>query len=116
MFKDMIKVMNESLVSSDKTKVSTDNYIGILDIAGFESFEVNSLEQLFINLSNETLQQYFNNYVFKSELDDYRAEDVPVDQIRVGVVIRSIRIYSKGVMCHLKTCGGARPVDESLER
>jgi len=50
--------------------------LGILDIAGFESFEHNSLEQLLINLSNEHLQQHFNAHVFKGELEDYEQEGV----------------------------------------
>ncbi|CAD7950735.1 unnamed protein product, partial [Amoebophrya sp. A25] len=84
LFKEIILIMNETLLVADsqKTKVSTDNYIGILDIAGFESFAVNSLEQLFINLSNECLQQYFNDYVFKSELSDYKSEAVPITDIK----------------------------------
>lgn len=54
-------------------------FFGVLDIAGFESFEVNSLEQLFINLGNEHLQMFFNNHIFKMELDDYEKEGIPVD-------------------------------------
>jgi myosin heavy subunit len=56
-FRFIIRHLNTTLVTNENTKVGPANYIGVLDIAGFESFETNSLEQLFINLSNETLQQ-----------------------------------------------------------
>jgi len=57
-------------------------FFGVLDIAGFEIFEVNQLEQLFINLSNEKLQQYFNQFVFKQEFKEYEEEGVPFDRIK----------------------------------
>jgi len=76
LFKWLIKCINTTLSQNSK---ATGQFFGVLDIAGFESFEQNSLEQLFINLSNEHLQQHFNNHIFKMELDDYKAEGVSVD-------------------------------------
>eukprot|EP00439_Symbiodinium_sp_Y106_P042152 s1581_g5.t1 len=95
LFKWLIKRINSCLSEGKK---ATGQFFGVLDIAGFESFEHNSLEQLFINLSNEHLQQHFNNHIFKMELDlrlylqpwcggiltrmhsdDYKAEGISVD-------------------------------------
>jgi myosin heavy subunit len=51
-------------------------FIGVLDIFGFETFEVNTFETLLINHANEVLQHTFNRHVFEAELRLFREEGV----------------------------------------
>ncbi|KTG22591.1 hypothetical protein cypCar_00008225 [Cyprinus carpio] len=55
--------------------------IGILDIFGFENFEVNRFEQFNINYANEKLQEYFNKHIFSLEQLEYNKEGLVWDDV-----------------------------------
>lgn len=57
------------------------NWIGLLDIFGFEMFETNSFEQLCINLANESLQNHYNTYIFERDLEECRSEGIDMSMV-----------------------------------
>lgn len=73
LFQWITSVINRSLASGRK---STASFIGVLDIYGFETFQVNSFEQFCINYANEKLQLQFNQHVFKLEQEEYLREGI----------------------------------------
>uniref|UniRef100_A0A7N6A2T1 Myosin VAb n=1 Tax=Anabas testudineus TaxID=64144 RepID=A0A7N6A2T1_ANATE len=73
LFSWIVGSINSALKSGGKQH----SFIGVLDIYGFETFDVNSFEQFCINYANEKLQQQFNLHVFKLEQEEYMKEEIP---------------------------------------
>lgn len=76
LFNHIVEEINTSIACKKRGKDGVVSFIGVLDIFGFETFKINSLEQLFINYCNEALQEQFNAFVFRSEQDIYRREGI----------------------------------------
>ncbi|KAH9729020.1 Myosin-6 [Citrus sinensis] len=72
LFDWLVEKINNSIGQDPNSK----SLIGVLDIYGFESFKTNSFEQFCINLTNEKLQQHFNQHVFKMEQEEYSKEAI----------------------------------------
>uniref|UniRef100_A0A3P8TPH9 Uncharacterized protein n=1 Tax=Amphiprion percula TaxID=161767 RepID=A0A3P8TPH9_AMPPE len=81
MFLWMVVRINQQL----DTKQSRQHFIGVLDIAGFEIFDYNSMEQLCINFTNEKLQQFFNHHMFVLEQEEYKKEGIDWEFIDFGM-------------------------------
>ncbi|KAL7749084.1 Myosin type-2 heavy chain 1 [Sorochytrium milnesiophthora] len=75
LFEWIVQRTNDSLCT-DLVAQSFTNFIGVLDIYGFEHFKKNSFEQFCINYANEKLQQEFNQHVFKLEQEEYVREQI----------------------------------------
>ena len=71
LFDWVVAKVNESIRGAATEAMA---FIGLLDVFGFEIFEVNSFEQLCINFANEKLHQFFLKFVFKMEEQIYTEE------------------------------------------
>ncbi|DAZ99842.1 TPA: hypothetical protein N0F65_008585, partial [Lagenidium giganteum] len=73
-------------------KADINSSIGILDIYGFEIFEVNAFEQLCINYVNEKLQQLFISQTLQTEQEEYTRE---------GISWQKINFFNNQIVCDL---------------
>nr|XP_022919052.1 myosin-VIIa-like [Onthophagus taurus] len=73
MFIYLVEKINVAIYQPKLAKKSS---IGVLDIFGFENFDMNSFEQLCINYANENLQQFFVQHIFKLEQEYYTKEGI----------------------------------------
>ncbi|XP_076298792.1 myosin heavy chain 10 isoform X5 [Lasioglossum baleicum] len=115
MFRWLVNRINRSL---DRTKRQGASFIGILDMAGFEIFELNSFEQLCINYTNEKLQQLFNHTMFILEQEEYQREGIEWKFIDFGLDLQpTIDLIDKpmGIMALLdEECWFPKATDKTF--
>ncbi|KAL0965644.1 hypothetical protein UPYG_G00283890 [Umbra pygmaea] len=94
----LVNMLNESLANKDSSRKTV---IGLLDIYGFEVFNVNSFEQFCINYCNERLQQLFIQLTLKSEQDEYEIEGIewePVPYFNNKIICDLVEEKFKGII------------------
>ncbi|SPJ08884.1 myosin B [Plasmodium sp. DRC-Itaito] len=77
-FEYITKRINNFLNSNKELE----NFIGILDIFGFEIFVKNSLEQLLINIANEEIHNIYLFVVYEKESNLYKKEGIIIDSVK----------------------------------
>jgi len=101
LFDWIVAKVNDSLDAPNPRKY----FIGVLDIAGFEIFDLNVLEQLLINYTNERLQQFFNHHMFVQEQEEYKAEGIQWAFVDFGMdLVVTIELIEKkmGILAMLE--------------
>merc|ERR1712215_605073 len=81
-FRIVVDKCNETLIDPTMKRVQ---FIGVLDIAGFEIFDYNGFEQICINFANEKLQQFFNHHMFVLEQEEYMREGITWVSVDFGM-------------------------------
>ena len=92
-FRFIVEKCNTTLIDPTMKKVQ---YIGCLDIAGFEIFDYNGFEQICINFCNEKLQQFFNQHMFVLEQEEYVREGIEWANVDFGMDLQKcITMFEK---------------------
>merc|ERR1719342_1254412 len=92
-FRFIVEKCNDTLIDVTMKKVQ---YIGCLDIAGFEIYDYNGFEQICINFCNEKLQQFFNQHMFVLEQEEYEKEEIQWKFIDFGMDLAAcIELFEK---------------------
>ncbi|TNM91950.1 hypothetical protein fugu_018962 [Takifugu bimaculatus] len=97
-FNWLVNKINESLANKDSSRKTV---IGLLDIYGFEVFNVNSFEQFCINYCNEKLQQLFIQLTLKSEQEEYEMEGIewePVPYFNNKIICELVEAKHRGII------------------
>lgn len=96
LFDWLVQAINRSINQTADGKIGGGStYIGVLDIAGFEFFTVNSFEQFCINYCNEKLQNFFNERILNQEQELYDKEGLQVPRIDYSDNNDCIELFEK---------------------
>ena len=117
-FDHLVVRVNGSLGETLPGDAKDMKFIGLLDVFGFEIFELNSFEQLCINFANEKLQNFFLRSVFKAEELAYKNDGIKFEAITYtdnSNIIEICEGKEKGIFPSLDSvCKAPKATDETL--
>ncbi|KAF4073002.1 hypothetical protein AMELA_G00253940 [Ameiurus melas] len=122
LFDWLVGFINSSMCAGDSKWC---NFIGLLDVYGFECFLLNSLEQLCINYANEKLQQHFVAHYLKAQQEEYVSEGLQWSFIRYQDNQRCLELIEGNPTsifsllneeCRLNRASDAKQFRERLEK
>ena len=94
LFDWVVKKVGESL--NLEAKCDENPFIGVVDMFGFESVELNRLGQLLINFTDESLQMSFNKAIISGEQAIYREQGFDLGDIATVSNALSYNLLVKG--------------------
>jgi len=77
----VIKINSNLKETDEEQRHSVGPSLRLLDVFGFEKFEINGLEQLCINTSNEQLAYFYNQRVYVWEQAEFESEGLQSQKI-----------------------------------
>ncbi|KAK9768686.1 hypothetical protein K7432_000442 [Basidiobolus ranarum] len=76
LFSWMVEFINTKLCSETQT-----NFIGFVDMPGFQTFEVNGFEQFCVNFTDERIHNFINHHIFETFNEEYREQGIAIPDV-----------------------------------
>lgn len=89
LFSWLVDMLNEKLSCPDEGDWRS---VAVLDIFGFENFESNEFEQMFINTANEKLQHYFIEHIFTYEIKELKEEGIRAPKVEYTTNVDQVEL------------------------
>ncbi|ORY02993.1 hypothetical protein K493DRAFT_346394 [Basidiobolus meristosporus CBS 931.73] len=76
LFSWIVEFINTKLCSDTQS-----NFIGLVDMPGFQSFESNGFEQFCVNFTNERIHNFINHHIFEAFNEEYQEQGIAAPEV-----------------------------------
>ncbi|ORX93498.1 hypothetical protein K493DRAFT_338238 [Basidiobolus meristosporus CBS 931.73] len=73
LFSWIVEFINTKLCAEKQT-----NFIGFVDMPGFQNFDVNGFDQFCVNFANERIHHFMNHHIFEALNEEYNEQGIPL--------------------------------------